>query len=239
MLGLEEFLKVAIVEQIYQGYEMETKKVALDLNIGHKSGNLNVAKVKRESNLKKWLDSDSQDRFIFVDKRSFLFIDKVDNVLYAYMSDDNRKQLVRKFKKLKELTYLTALVILKNPSIEQEHDKHGQLFDATEFEIEKNDSETYEEAMEKSKSIIENYGDFINSVSIITRDSSIGDTPRIAMYELSDNCEILYKEDWSKYIPVNFATNRINEGIIDKKNAHIEKRRPKHTKLRKEKRKIE
>lgn len=236
---MEEFLKVAIVEQIYQGYEMETKKVALDLDIGHKSGNLNVAKVKRESNLKKWLDSDSQDRFVFVDKRSFLFIDKENNVLYAYMSDDNRKQLVRKFQKQKELTYLTAIVVLKNPSVEQEHDKRGQLFDATEFEIEKNDSETYEEAMEKSKSIMENYGSFINSVSIITRDSSTSDTPSIAMYELSDDCELLYKEDWSKYIPVNFAVNRSNEDTVDKQSAHREKRKPKHTKLREEKRKIE
>lgn len=236
---MEEHLKIGFVEQIYQGYESEVKEVSNKYGITHKSKNLNLAKIKRESNLKAWIDNQSSERFIYLDKRSFLFIDKQDKILNAYMSEDNKKQLIRKFQKEKELTYLTAIIILRNTSIEEEHDKLGQLFDASIYEVEKYDTETYDEAVEKSKNILDDYGDYIKSVRIITRDSSSGDTPRISMYELSDGCELLYKEDWSKYNPVNFSSNRDSETMSDKKKESPKKSKPKHAKLKKKKRKIE
>ena len=50
---MEENLKVAIVEQIYHGYENELKEIVNKYNIDYKSRNLNFGKLKRADNLKK------------------------------------------------------------------------------------------------------------------------------------------------------------------------------------------
>lgn len=52
---MEENLKVAIVEQIYHGYENELKEIVNKYNIDYKSRNLNFGKLKRADNLKKLL----------------------------------------------------------------------------------------------------------------------------------------------------------------------------------------
>lgn len=236
---MEESFKRNFVEQIYQGYESEQKDISRKYGINHKSENLNYAKLKRESNIKEWIDSESEEHFIFLDKRSILFIDVKERILYAYMSDNNRKQIIRRFKQEKELTYLTAIILLRSPSVEEKHDEYGGLFDASIYNTEKYDEETYEKAIEKSKRILEEYGDYIDCVRIVTRDNSIGDTPRINMFELSSDCDLLFKEDWSKYIPVSLANDRDNESLIDKQDRISENRKPKHAKLRKAKRKIE
>lgn len=111
---------------------------------------------------------------------------------------------MRKFHKERGLTYLTSVILLKNPSPEEEHDKYGQLFDPTEYTIDRFSSDLYGEASEKANKILEQFGEYIEKVCIITRDNSIGDTPKITMYELSDGCEILYSEDWSKFIPSDY-----------------------------------
>ena len=128
---MEENLKVAIVEQIYHGYENELKEIVNKYNIDYKSRNLNFGKLKRADNLKKIIDTQLAERFQFIDKRSVIFIDKMEKVMYAFMSEDNKNQLMRKFHKERGLTYLTSVILLKNPSPEEEHDKYGQLFDPT------------------------------------------------------------------------------------------------------------
>lgn len=148
---MEENLKVAIVEQIYHGYENELKEIVNKYNIDYKSRNLNFGKLKRADNLKKIIDTQLAERFQFIDKRSVIFIDKMEKVMYAFMSEDNKNQLMRKFHKERGLTYLTSVILLKNPSPEEEHDKYGQLFDPTEYTIDRFSSDLYGEASEKSK----------------------------------------------------------------------------------------
>lgn len=234
---MEELSKMGIVEQIYPGYEEERKIIAEKYEVNHKSDNLNFAKLKRESNLKTWIDSQPSEKIIFVDKRSVLFVDVEDRILYSFMSENNMKQIVRKFKKENKLTYLTAINLLLSPSSEEIHDSYGSLFDASIYEIEKYDSVFYEEANQKSKTILQKYGSIISNVRIITRDNSKGDMPKINMFELSSDCELAYKEDWSKYIPVDLLKIRENEEVFNKLDNQPKERKNKFVKLKKQKQK--
>ncbi|WP_447533275.1 DUF5986 family protein [Enterococcus faecalis] len=236
---MEENLKVAIVEQIYHGYENELKEIVNKYNIDYKSRNLNFGKLKRADNLKKIIDTQLAERFQFINKRSVIFIDKMEKVMYAFMSEDNKNQLMRKFHKERGLTYLTSVILLKNPSPEEEHDKYGQLFDPTEYTIDRFSSDLYGEASEKANKILEQFGEYIEKVCIITRDNSIGDTPKITMYELSDGCEILYSEDWSKFIPSDYIIAASDSEIEGNGRAELKNRKNKHVKLKGRKRKAE
>ena len=171
------------------------------------------------------------ERFQFIDKRSVIFIDKMEKVMYAFMSEDNKNQLMRKFHKERGLTYLTSVILLKNPSPEEEHDKYGQLFDPTEYTIDRFSSDLYGEASEKANKILEQFGEYIEKVCIITRDNSIGDTPKITMYELSDGCEILYSEDWSKFIPSDYIIAASDSEIEGKRKELKLKNRKKQSML--------
>lgn len=236
---MEENLKVAIVEQIYPGYESELKEIVNKYNIDYKSRNLNLGKLKRADNLKKLIDTQLTERFQFIDKRSVIFIDKMEKVMYAFMSEDNKNQIMRKFHKERGLTYLTSIILLKNLSPEEEHDKYGQLFDPTEYTIDRFGSGLYGEASEKANKILEQFGEYIEKVCIITRDNSIGDTPKITMYELSDGCEILYSEDWSKFIPSDYIIAASDSEIEGNGRAELKNRKNKHVKLKGRKRKAE
>lgn len=236
---MEEYLKVAIVEQIYQGYESELKEIVNKYNIDYKSRNLNFGKLKRADNLKKLIDTQLAERFQFIDKRSVIFIDKMEKVMYGFMSEDNKNQIIRKFHKERGLTYLTSVILLKNPSLEEEHDEYGQLFDPTEYTIDRFGSDLYGEASEKANKILEQFGEYIEKVCIITRDNSIGDTPKITIYELSDGCEIVYSEDWSKFIPSDYIIATSDSEIKGNVRDELKNRKNKHVKLKGRKRKAE
>ena len=83
----------------------------------------------------------------------------------------------------------------------------------------------------KANKILEQFGEYIEKVCIITRDNSIGDTPKITMYELSDGCEILYSEDWSKFIPSDYIIAASDSEIEGNGRAEL-KIENKHVKLK-------
>lgn len=229
---MEEHLIESLVEAISYGYEEELNEISRQFEISHKRNNLNFAKIKRNDNLKKWLDNQDSERFIFINKQSFLFIDTLSRRLYAFMTEEYKNQLVYDFKKNTKLTYLTALILLKNSSKEEIEDQKGTLFDVTPYVVDSYEDETYEEASEKAKNILESYGDYIDKVCIITREKTLVDTPRIMMHEFSKDFEIITVEDWSKYLPAIYNNNFENDK--KKKKEKRKKRQNKYTKLRKE-----
>jgi hypothetical protein len=106
---MEEKLMSKIVEQIYPSYSEEKQEISRKFGITHKGRNLNYPKIKRDSNLKDLIDQ-YPERLLFVDKRTLLFVDKNDRILYAFMSEQYFKDTLNKFKRHNALTYITSLI---------------------------------------------------------------------------------------------------------------------------------
>lgn len=229
----------SLVEAISYGYKDEIEEISRKYNFSHKKNNLNFPKIKRNDNLKKWLDNQDPENFVFISKQSFLFVEKFEGNLYAVMTEDYKNKLVRDFRVNNKLNYITAMIVLKNSTEEIDVEKDVLLFDTTPYLVDQYEEETYEEASEKARKILENYDQIIKKVCIITRENTNEDNPRIMMHELSKNFETITTEDWSKYLPNTFNNNFEHDKKEKQQKEIKENRVTKHARLRKKDEKTE
>jgi len=234
---LETMLIKSLVEALSYGYEEDHNSIIKRLAITHKTHRLNISSVKREDNLKKWVDEQDPERIIYVDNRTFLFIDKNDGILYAVTTESNRRQLIRKLKNDGLLTCITSLIYLRNDPIEKSPENSIPLFDDRLYEVDTTPEEFHELAQLKAQKILEEYGEYINQVSIIARENTSSDTPKIKLYDYAKNGDLIHIDDWSKYLPTVYIENS-GEGSMSNPQSNKSKEK-KHAKLKRNIQKLE